>query len=443
MKKITKVTPKNVHKVLGKYLLADGYPFVVDLKKSKGSYLVDAKTGTKYLDFFTFFASFPIGFNHPKMMTKSFRERIADVAINKTSNSDLYTVEMAEFIETFAKIAAPKEFKKFFLISGGALAVENALKASFDWKIRLNKSRGVKGEVGKKIIHFKESFHGRTGYTLSLTNTADPRKYLYFPKFKWPRITTPKITFPLNKKNLKTVKQLEAKALKEINESIKKYGKDIAALLIEPIQGEGGDNHFRPEFFKQLRKITEKNEIIFILDEIQTGMGLTGKWWAYQHMGFTPDIVCFGKKSQVCGIMVTDKLLKVKQNVFVESSRLNSTWGGNLVDMFRATKYLQIIESEKLVKNAETMGKLLMTLLKEIQNDFPEKVSNLRGKGLMIAFDCINKKKRNRLLEIIQSNLMIALPCGIKSVRFRPPLNLTKKDAIKGIKIIRKSLKAL
>ncbi|MDD3627795.1 MAG: L-lysine 6-transaminase [bacterium] len=443
MAKLTKVTPKNVHQILSKYILADGYPFVVDLKNSKGSYMLDAKTGKKYLDFFTFFASFPIGYNHPKMTTISFMEKLAQVAVNKPSNSDLYTVEMAEFVQAFANIAAPKEFKHFFFISGGGLAVENSLKAAFDWKVRLNKSKGIKGEVGTKVIHFKEAFHGRTGYTLSLTNTADPRKYMYFPRFKWPRITTPKITFPLNEKNLKAVKKLEERALKEINSAIKRYGNDIAALIIEPIQGEGGDNHFRPEFFKALRTITEKNNIIFIFDEVQSGMGLTGKWWAFQHCGITPDIVCFGKKSQVCGIMATDKLIKVKDNVFQECSRLNSTWGGNLVDMFRATKYLEIIQSENLVKNAEKMGALIMMHLDKLQKEFPAKISNVRGKGLMIAFDCKSPEQRHKLLGIMQKNLMIALPCGKKSVRFRPPLNISKSEVEKGMEILRKSLMAL
>ena len=172
-------------------------------------------------------------------------------------------------------------------------------------------------------------------------------------------------------------------------------------------------------------------------------MGLTGKWWGYEHHGVKPDIICFGKKSQVCGMMATDKILKVKNNVFTESSRLNSTWGGNLVDMFRATKYLELIKEEKMVANAAKMGKYLLSELDKLQKQFPEKISNVRGKGLMIAFDCMDHDKRNRLLEILQKNFMVALPCGVKSVRFRPALNLKKSDAAKGIMILKKSLKAL
>ena len=126
---------------------------------------------------------------------------------------------------------------------------------------------------------------------------------------------------------------------------------DIAALIIEPIQGEGGDNHFRKEFFHTLRRLCDEYDMMFILDEVQTGVGLTGKMWAYQHFDFEPDILAFGKKTQVCGIMVSNRVDEVKDNVFKVSSRLNSTWGGNLVDMVRCQKYLEVIKEENLVKN--------------------------------------------------------------------------------------------
>ncbi len=427
------IPANKVHETLSKYMLVDGFPVVVDLEKSHGSFLVDAITGKEYVDFFTFFASAPIGFNHPKMTTPEFIEKLGKVAVNKPSNSDLYTVEMAEFVETFATIAKPDYMKHLFFVSGGALAVENALKTAFDWKVRKNLKKG-KGEKGYKVIHFKQAFHGRTGYTLSLTNTFDPRKTMYFPTFDWPRIDNPKLRFPITDEVIKEVEEAEKKAIQQIKDVIAKDGDDIACLIIEPIQGEGGDNHFRKEFFKELETICKESDIMFIVDEVQTGIGLTGKMWAYQHFDIKPDIIAFGKKTQVCGIMVSDRVDEVENNVFVESSRINSTWGGNLVDMVRSTKYLQIIDEEKLVDNAAKMGEYLMKKLNEMAERKP--ITNIRGKGLFCAFDLPNTDHRDKVFSAGLEKGVLILKSGEKSIRFRPPLNIKQEEIDKGLSIL-------
>lgn len=319
------VKPDKVFDVLKKRMLVDGFDIVIDMDKSQGSYIVDARNGKKYLDFYTFFASSALGINHPRLNNEEFKEKIFKPAITKVANSDIYTTYMAEFVDTFSRIAMPDYFQYLFLISGGALAVENALKVSFDWKVRKNFAKGMKEEKGHKVIHFKDAFHGRTGYTLSLTNTADPRKYMYFPKFDWPRVLNPKIIFPLEE-NIEDIKKAEEESISQINEAIKKEGDDIAALIIEPIQCEGGDNFFRKEFFQELRKICDENEIMLVFDEVQTGMGITGKMWAHEYY-VKPDILCFGKKFQICGIIASKRVEEVEKNCFEESSRINSTWG--------------------------------------------------------------------------------------------------------------------
>ena len=366
---------------------------------------------------------------------------MGEVAINKPTNSDVYTIEMAEFIDTFAKYAVPNTFKHLFFISGGSLAVENALKTAFDWKVRKNLEKGLNENIGRQIIHFKEAFHGRTGYTISMTNTFNLNKIKYFTKFDWPRITNPKITFPLNKDNLENVKNLEKQAIEEIEKSISDNPDDIAGLIIEPIQAEGGDNHFRKEFFYKLRRICDDNELMFILDEIQTGVGLTGKMWAYQHYDFKPDIIAFGKKTQVCGIMVGDLVDQVKDNVFEVPSRLNSTWGGNLVDMVRCQKYLEVIDEDNLVKNAEIQGKRLLDKITDLMNKYPDKITNARGLGLMCAFDCKTPEKRDQLVKKLYDNGMIILGCGAKTIRFRPPLIFSSSEVDEAISIIDKTLK--
>jgi L-lysine 6-transaminase len=433
------IKPKDVHSSLNRYMLADGMDLVLDLKKSKGCQIYDAKSGKYLLDCFSFFASAPIGTNHPKLTDPEFIKKIGEVSVNNPTNSDIYTVEMAEFVESFAKYAVPNFFKHLFFISGGALAVENGLKVAFDWKIRKNLKKG-KGEIGTQVIHFKEAFHGRTGYTLSLTNTYNLDKIKYFTKFNWPRITNPKITFPLNKENLEQVKKLEKQAISEIHFALEKNPDDIATLIIEPIQAEGGDNHFRKEFFQELRKICDKNDIMFIVDEIQTGVGLTGKMWAYEHFDFKPDILAFGKKTQVCGIMVNNRVDEVKDNVFNVSSRLNSTWGGNLVDMVRCKKYLEIIHEEKLMKNAQVQGKKLLASLEELSQKYAEIISNPRGLGMMCAFDLPTAKIRDELKNKLYKNGLIIIGCGEKSIRFRPPLIISSKEIDEAINIIDKTL---
>ncbi len=440
---MTEIKPGNVIDVLSKNLLVDGYDIIVDLEKSKDSYLVDSRNGNKYLDFFTFFATLPVGLNHPKMQTAEFEAKMLRAAVNKPSNSDFYTVEMAEFVDTLARVAVPKTLPYLFFISGGSLAVENALKTAFDWKVRLNFKKGYNKELGTKVIHFQQAFHGRSGYTLSLTNTADPRKTQYFPKFEWPRVLNPKITFPLDEENLEKVKQAENTSIKQIKNAIKNNPNDIAAIILEPIQGEGGDNHFRKEFFHQLRTVADENEILLIFDEVQTGLGVTGKMWAYQNYDVEPDIIAFGKKMQVCGIMAGKKIDSVENNVFVESSRINSTWGANLVDMVRSQRFLEIIEEENLVENAKKVGNYFQDQLFKIQDEKSDVVSNVRGKGLFIAFDLPTEDSRNKFMSQAQKQGMLVLMCGNRSIRFRPSLNVTTEVVDEAILIVKKCLEII
>ncbi len=431
------ISADQVIPTLSKYMLADGFEIVLDLEKSIGATIVDEVTGDKYLDFFTFFASSPIGLNHPYLTSNEVREVLGKIAVNKPSNSDIYTTYMAEFVELFANVAKPDYMKHLFFIAGGALAVENGLKVAFDWKVRKNFLKGYKEEKGHKVIHFKEAFHGRSGYTMSLTNT-DPAKVNYYPKFDWPRITTPKIKFPLEN-NLDEVIKLEEKALAEINLAIKKNLDDIAVIIIEPIQAEGGDNFFRKEFFIKLREIADENEILLMFDEVQTGFGLTGKFWASEYY-VKPDIIAFGKKAQVCGIMVSDRIDDIEDNVFKVSSRINSTWGANFVDMVRSKFILEVIKNENLIENSKKVGEHLKYQLTKIQEEFPNLISNVRGLGLMCSFNLPTAEIRKAFRENCYKDKLMILGCGEKSIRFRPPLNITENEIDKGLTIIRKVL---
>ncbi len=435
-----KLTAEDVFPVLHKRLLADGYDFVLDIQKSHGRHMVEARTGDEYLDFFSFFASSALGMNHPKLNNPEFRDKLAWAALNKPSNSDIYTVYKAELVDAISKYAMPEHFKYLFFVEGGAVAVENGLKVAFDWKVRKNFRKGYKEEKGHKVLHFKEAFHGRTGYTMSLTNT-DPNKVSLFPKFDWPRVLNPKITFPLAD-NLEAVIKAEQESIDQIHAAIKANPDDIAVIIIEPIQAEGGDNHFRNEFLLKLREIADENDIMLMFDEVQTGVGLTGKMWASEHF-VMPDIISFGKKMQVCGIMVSDRVNEEPDNVFKVSSRINSTWGGNLTDMVRAAKILEVIHEDGLVQHSADMGDILLAELNDMQREFPNLVSNVRGKGLMCAFDFDDKAIRNDFISHCWKNKLMMLSCGERSVRFRTPLTIQKNELQTGCKIIREVLNSL
>ncbi len=429
------VKPQDVHSELRKKMQADGFNYVLDIEKSTGPYFYDARNGNKYLDFFTCFASMPIGMNHPKMMNDEFINYMGRIAMNKPSNSDLYSEVMAALVKTMSEIGNLEDFRYYFFISGGALAVENALKTAFDWKVRKNFKKGFQTEKGKKVIHFRQAFHGRTGYTMSLTNT-DPNKTRYFTQFDWPRIENPKIDFPAAGKNIEKVIEKEKQAVEQIKKVFAEDKDDIAAIIIEPIQGEGGDNHFRREFLQQLRNLADENDTLLVFDEIQTGVGITGKMWAYQHFGVVPDIMCFGKKMQICGIAVTDRIDEIHDNVFHVPSRINSTWGGNLTDMARATKYLEIIDEDNLIQNAAEQGEIIMSNLRKLEENFPHIISNVRGIGMFCAFDMPDSDIRSMLRNQCFEEGLFILPCGEKSLRFRPALNISEANINDGFKII-------
>jgi L-lysine 6-transaminase len=435
-----KVMPDKVHETLARHMLADGFDFVLDLDKSRGVWLHDSRADKTLMDFFSFFASSPVGMNHPGVKNPEFQARLLKSALHNVTNSDVYTTEMAEFVETFSRHAM-KDFAHSFFVAGGTLGIENALKAAFDWKVRKNFARGYREERGTKVLHFEQAFHGRSGYTLSLTNTTDPRKTAYFPKFDWPRVVNPKVEFPLNEDRLQDVKAREALAVAQMERAFDQNRDDIAAIIIEPIQGEGGDNHFRPEFFRELRRIADEKDAMLVFDEVQAGFGLTGKFWSFEHYGVTPDMVGFGKKSQICGFVATKRIDEVRDNVFQVSSRINSTWGGTLVDMVRSQRYLEIMAEERLLENATARGAELLAGLDGLVREFPEHVMNARGKGLMCAFDLRDGALRDQVISSLYGEGVVVLGCGSQSIRFRPPLVINKEEIATGLEKLRNAVK--
>lgn len=428
------VSPDQVNQTLSKHILADGLDLTFDMEKSHGAYIYDSKYNRTLLDFFTCFASVPLGYNHPKMMNdEAFKKNLLQAAIANPSNSDVYTQQYAQFVDTFSKHGIPDYLPHAFFIAGGGLAVENAIKVAMDWKVQKNFAKGYQEEKGFKVLHFEKAFHGRTGYTLSLTNTL-PDKTKWFAKFDWPRIPVPVVRFPLQDDNLKTAIDTEASTIAQVKQAFADNKDDICAIIIEPVQSEGGDNHLREEFLIQLKAIADEHDAFLIYDEVQTGVGLTGKFWCHQHFSekARPDILAFGKKMQVCGILVGNKVDQIPGNVFKVSSRINSTWGGNLVDMVRSSQILQIIAEDNLCENAAVVGQYLQDGLHTLASKY-DNMSNVRGRGLLCAFDFPSKEMRDAFIQKGLEHHVMFLGCGNQTIRFRPALCIEKKHIDEGL----------
>lgn len=431
------VTPDRVHDVLRASVLTDGMDLVLDLEASRGSVLVDARNGNRYLDMFTFFASSALGMNHPALADDpAFCAELARAAVNKPSNSDVYTVPMARFVQTFARVLGDPALPHLFFVDGGALAVENALKVAFDWKSRHNEANGRDPELGTRVLHLRGAFHGRSGYTLSLTNT-DPNKVARFPKFDWPRIDAPYARPGAG------IAELEAESLRQARAAFTAHPHDIACFIAEPVQGEGGDRHMRPEFFAAMRELCDEFDALLIFDEVQTGCGITGSAWAYQQLGVSPDVVAFGKKTQVCGVMAGRRVDDIADNVFAVSSRINSTWGGNLTDMVRSRRILEVIEAENLIAHAADAGRHLLGRLHWLATEFPDMVLDPRGRGLMCAFSLPTTALRDELVRRLWDRGVIMLASGQDSVRFRPALTVSLSELDAAVEAVREVLSGL
>lgn len=422
------IEPSRVHETIGRHQCHAGFKIVPDLERSHGSWMHDAVTGADFLDAYTSFASWPIGFNHPAMADPDFRRELTAAALTKISNADLYTVMMARFVEAFATRVTPEGFPHHFWISGGALAVENALKTAFDWKARKLGRTSFTDDVNDLVVvHFRHAFHGRSGYTMSLTNTG-PAKIGLFPKFAWPRIHSPAIEFDLDGGIANDIEAEERHARTQLDEAFTKHKGKVAAIIIEPMQGEGGDRHFRPDFLQLLRDYADREEAILIFDEVQTGFFGTGKPWHWQNLGVAPDVVAFGKKAQVCGIYASTRIDEVPGNVFTRGDRLNSTWGSDLADMVRSRRIIEIIEREGLADNAVTIGQRTLAGLREIARETGA-LANVRGIGTLVAFSLGDTDRREKVLKAMYDRKLLALRSGEDSIRFRLPLVMTDTDA--------------
>jgi L-lysine 6-transaminase len=435
------IAPADVHRLLARHMLADGLDLVFDYDKSHGSWLYDSRHGREYLDFMTFFGSTPIGYNHPKMKDPDFLRVLARVAQLKPSLADVYTVEYAWFVETFARIAIPSHLHYAFFIEGGALAVENTLKVAFDWKAGATARGAWPARRGQQILHFREAFHGRSGYTLSLTNT-DPKKTDLFPKFRWPRVENPKLRFPVTAEVEKDVAAAEQRALEQVKKAFEDNPDDIAAIIIEPIQAEAatttsGRRSCRPWSASRTTRVL-----------LHRGRGADGHRPHREDVGartFRPDPGRPRLRQEDADL----RLPRRPQGGRGAAERVQGLLAHQLHLGRRPHRHgpLRPLPRDRPGgppgrQRARGRGSP-PARPSGVQADLGGIMSNARGRGLMIAFDLPTPELRKKAHETLIANGLLLLTCGPRSIRFRPPLNLTAAEADTALEIVRKSLKAL
>ena len=428
--------------VLTPHMKMERFRFWLDTERSQGSWFRTLQ-GEELLDCCGAFGSLPLGWNHPALTDPAFVQELGRVAVNKPALCATLTTHIAEFTEAFFRVGGMGETLPWlFLIDGGALAVENCLKAAFDWKVQKNLAAG-RGELGSRVIHFERCFHGRSGYTMSLTDSPDPKKTRWFPQFDWPRIAPPPLRFPVTDEALAEVAQAEEETLERVEAAFLAHPHDVAAIIVEPIQAEGGDRHFRPEFFAGLRRLCDAHDALLIFDEVQTGVATSGSFWCWEQLGTQPDLLAFGKKAHISGVLAGGRLDEVPDHVFAVPGRVNSTFGGNLVDMVRFTRALQVIEQDDLVGNAASTGGYFLHELLKLSAELNGFVSGARGRGFLLAIDLPSAELRTRAIGACRDAGLFVFGCGERSIRFRPALTFTRELVDVAISRLRTALEAV
>ena len=373
------------------------YPAVLS-SGGEGAYCEDID-GNIFLDFASQIASNPLGYNHPEML--EVVKEYARFPV-KFAGQDFTIEEHLDMIESLTGIA-PKGMDTAFLINSGAEAVENAIK------ICMRKRPATK--IG---ISFTGAFHGRTLGALSLTNSNVAHKKGY-PKF-------PALRLPFDDsadEKLERILRSECAA------------EEIGFVILEHVQGEGGYNPASKDMVANIRRITRENGIPYIADEIQSGVGRTGKWWAFEHFGITPDVFTSGKALQVAAVVARKSMFPN------EAGAISSTWGGgHVLDLALGMKTIEIIRKKNLLTSNSRMGNYLLKRLKEMHG-----VTNPRGIGLMLAFDLPAAHNRDEVIIECMKNGLIVLGCGKRSIRLVPPYVVTKEDAEKAMEIINAAVK--
>lgn len=371
------------------------FDITIDFEKSHGSYVFDKRSNSAFLDLFSMFSSLPLGYNHP-IFDESFDHKIRSVSHLKMCNNLFHSKELQDFEKKFAKISF---HKNLHLCATGALAVESAIKCGYEYQ----------KDPSAIVLGVKNSFHGISswGFVTDSEISSVKERVVNYPKNNW-----------------------ELHSLDELIDKLENITVNISSVIIEPIQCTAGDIYLDAEKLKQVQKLCNKNDICFIVDEIQTGFGVTGEIWYSSILGLEPDIVVFGKKSQICGIMTNEKY---SEAINSKHRKLEVTFDGELIDAVRAEYILNAIEKYSLLENVIEKSATLKTELSSI-------FYNYRSIGHLIAFDFSNKKKRDDFVSKSYSNFLLVNPTGEKTVRLRPNLAFNNNEIDELLFILKKTI---
>ncbi len=386
------------------------YPLVI--KSGKGCYIEDVD-GKKYLDFNSNVCSCPLGYGHPEIL--DVIKKRANSGAHKIAGQDFFTEEQADMAEKIISIV-PRHLKKVFFVNSGAEAVENAIKLAYRFKNKPNPNN-LYG------VSCYGAFHGRTLGALTFTYSKPVHKKGY------PELGVKRINFCTKD---------DDENVNEIRTVLSENYEQAAFVIMEIVQGEGGYNIASRKFVQNVKEETKRYRIPLIVDEVQSGLGRTGEWWAFQHYDLEPDIIASAKGLQV-GVAVFSEKFDPK-----EKAAISSTWGGgSRIDLAVGLKTIEIIERDKLVKNAYRMGKYIVDRLKNLKERYPEFIVDVRGLGLMIGVELDTKDNRDFIEEKAFKDGLLLLGCGEKTIRIAPPLNITEEEADKGLDILEAQINRL
>ncbi|KAF7721837.1 4-aminobutyrate transaminase [Apophysomyces ossiformis] len=425
---------KSVLERLDKYQDTRTAFFVADFEKSKGNYIVDVD-GNTMLDVFAQIASIPIGYNNPAFLELATKPAFQTALANRAALGVNPTKDWVDSVEDAFMRVAPKGMANVFTVMCGSCANENAFKTAFMYQAAKRRGQNdftpeelnscmknqAPGSPDMSILSFSQAFHGRLFGSLTATASKAIHK-VDIPAFDWPKAPFPALKYPLED-HVEHNKKAEAASLEQVEHIIKTNQKPVAAVVVEPIQSEGGDNHASFDYFRKLQAICQKHDVLFIVDEVQTGVGATGTFWAHEawNLPSPPDIVTFSKKFQAAGFYLNPQLRPK------HTYRLYNTWMGDPVRAMQAAAIVNEIESKDLLSNVKQVGGYLQRGLKELASK--GSLANVRGQGTFIAFDMHTPTERdNFLLAMRQKGVNIG-GCGERSVRLRPMLVFQQNHA--------------